>query len=218
LTALGPAVAERERHDAARIALAIGAPHRFVPSHEIDDPHYRENSPRRCFYCKSELYRITEAVRRELGFACVANGTNVDDLDDYRPGLEAATGAGVRSPLVEAGLDKVEVRAAAKCTGLDVWDKPAAACLSSRIPYGTPVTAARLAQIERFEAALHALGLRQVRVRLHGSIARIEVGDDELESAFAMRKAIVAGGTGAGFEFVALDLAGYRRGSLNVLR
>jgi uncharacterized protein len=218
VTALGPAVPARERQDAARIATSIGAAHRIVDSHEIDDPEYRANSPRRCFHCKSELYRITEAVRRELGFSQVANGTNVDDLTDYRPGLEAADQAGVRSPLVEAGLDKTAVRAVARLCGLDVWDKPAAACLSSRIPYGTEVTPARLARIERLEAVLFDLGLRQVRVRFHDSIARIEVGADELERAFALREAIVAGGRGAGFQFVTLDLAGYHRGSLNVLR
>jgi uncharacterized protein len=147
----------------------------------------------------------------------VANGTNVDDLGDYRPGLQAAEQARVRSPLVEAGLHKAEVRALAQRLGLDFWDKPAAACLSSRIPYGTSVTPERLRQVERLEDALHALGLRQVRVRYHEQLARIEVAKGELERAFAAREAIDAAGKAAGFTFVALDLAGYRQGSLNQL-
>jgi len=218
LTAVGPSLSESERRDAARIANWICAPHRFVESGEIHDPNYRANSSQRCFHCKSELYRITEAVRSELGFRWVANGTNLDDLEDYRPGLAAAKQAGVRSPLVEAGFDKKAVRAAAKLCGLDVWDKPAAACLSSRIPYGTEVTEERLARIERFEGFLRDLDFRHVRVRFHESVARIEVAEADMERALSMRSTIVDGGKNAGFAFVALDLLGYRIGSLNVLR
>src|SRR5262249_5024340 len=151
---------------------------------------------------------ITGRRLAELDFACVVNGTNMDDLVDYRPGLEAAKRADVKSPLCDVGLHKHEVRALAKDLGLDFWDKPAAACLSSRIPYGTAVTPARLRQVEQLEDALHALGLRQLRVRYHDKLARIEVAADELERAFALREAIDKAGKAAGFAFVALDLAG----------
>lgn len=217
LTAVSPSLPAREREDAVRIATALGARHELVESHEVHDPAYAANPVDRCFHCKSELYRITEKRRRALGFAHVANGTNVDDLGDHRPGLEAATRAGVRSPLVDAGLRKEPARAIARRFGLDFWDKPAAACLSSRIPHGTPVTLERLAQIERLEEALHGIGLRQVRVRWHGAVARVEVAHAEMDRAFALREAIVAAGRAAGFTFVALDLAGYRQGSLNQL-
>jgi uncharacterized protein len=217
LTAVSPSLPQRERDDAERIARRLGVEHELIGSNEIHNPDYASNPANRCFHCKSELYTITERVRSARGFAHVANGTNVDDLGDYRPGLEAAKNAGVRSPLVEANLHKHEVRALAQELGLDFWDKPAAACLSSRIPYGTAVTPARLSQVEQLEDALHALGLRQVRVRYHDELARIEVGQDELERAFAEREAITRAGKSAGFAFVTLDLLGYRTGSLNQL-
>jgi uncharacterized protein len=217
LTAVSPSLPEREKLDAVRIAETLGARHELVLSNEIHDPRYAANPADRCFHCKSELYSITTRRVRELGLSTVVNGTNLDDLGDYRPGLEAAKNAGVRSPLVDAGLHKDEVRELARAMGLDVWDKPAAACLSSRIPHGTPVTEERLSQIERLEDALHALGLRQLRVRYHGEVARIEVARDELERAFAQREAIDRAGKAAGFTFVALDLAGYKVGSLNQL-
>ena len=217
LTAVSPSLPQRERRDAARIAGSIGARHEFVESSEIHNPRYVENPDNRCFYCKSELYRITDRLKDERGFAHVVNGTNVDDLGDYRPGLQAAEQAGVRSPLVEVGLHKDEVRGLARELGLDFWDKPAAACLSSRIPYGTPVTAKRLAQVEELEDALHALGLRQVRVRHHDTLARIEVAKAELAQAFEHRDAIVKAGKALGFNYVALDLAGYKSGSLNAV-
>jgi len=215
LTAVSPSLPERERADAARIAAALGARHELVESAEIHDPAYVRNAQDRCFHCKTELYRLTEIRRAELGFAHVVNGTNLDDLGDYRPGLEAATKAGVRSPLVEASLRKDEARDIARALGMDFWDKPAAACLSSRIPYGTAVTPERLSQVERLEDALQRLGLRRVRVRHHGDVARIEVGAEELERAFAARETIVQAGRDAGYLFVALDLAGYATGSLN---
>lgn len=217
LTAVSPSLPAREREDAVRIAMALGARHELVESHEVHDPAYAANPVDRCFHCKSELYRLTEERRHALGFAHVANGTNVDDLGDHRPGLEAAARARVRSPLVDAGLRKEPARAVARRLGLDFWDKPAAACLSSRIPHGTPVTLERLAQIERLEDALHGIGLRQVRVRWHEAVARVEVAHAEMDRAFALREAIVAAGRAAGFTFVALDLAGYRQGSLNQL-
>ena len=217
ITAVSPSLPARERDDAVRIARALGARHELVESHEIHNPRYAENPSNRCFHCKSELYSITARRTLELGLAHVVNGTNLDDLGDYRPGLQAAERANVRSPLVEAGLHKAEVRELARRLGLDFWDKPAAACLSSRIPYGTAVTPERLQQVEQLEDALHALGLRQLRVRYHDQLARIEVAKSELERAFAARDAIDAAGKAAGFKFVALDLAGYRQGSLNQL-
>jgi uncharacterized protein len=217
LTAVSPSLPEREKQDAVRIAQALGARHELVESREIHNPQYAANPSNRCFHCKSELYSITEQRRIELGFAHVVNGTNLDDLGDYRPGLEAAKDAAVRSPLVDAGLTKQDVRALARELGLDFWDKPAAACLSSRIPYGTSVTPERLSQVEQLEDALHALGLRQVRVRYHDALARVEVAQSELLAAFEHREAILAAGRAAGFTFVALDLAGYKLGSLNQL-
>ncbi len=215
LTALSPSVPLRERADAERIAREIGAAHITVSSQELHDPRYAQNPENRCFYCKSELYTLTEAERVKRGFSNVVNGTNLDDLGDFRPGLEAARAAGVRSPLLDAALSKAEVRVLAKELGLGFWDKPAAACLSSRIPYGTSVTPERLSQIERLEDALHALGLRQVRVRYHDALARIEVPKPEMDAAFQQRDAIVAAGKAVGFTYVSLDLAGYRSGSQN---
>jgi pyridinium-3,5-biscarboxylic acid mononucleotide sulfurtransferase len=217
LTAVSPSLPEREKRDAMRIASELGARHELVESDEIHNPSYASNPSNRCFHCKSELYSITTRKHVELGLAFVVNGTNLDDLGDYRPGLEAAKNAGVRSPLVEAELHKEEVRELAKQRGLDFWDKPAAACLSSRIPYGTSVTPERLHQIEQLEDALHALGFRQLRVRYHDALARVEVGESELPKAFEKRAEIVAAGRAVGFTFVTLDLAGYKTGSLNQL-
>jgi uncharacterized protein len=217
MTAVSPSLAPGEREEAAAVAKIIGADHRFVESNEIDDPSYVANAPDRCFHCKSELYRIAADKRVEWGMAAVVNGTNTDDLGDYRPGLQAARDAGVQSPLVDLGFDKADVRAGAAAIGLPIWDKPAAACLSSRIPYGTSVTRERLTQIGGFEAALKALGFRQVRVRYHGELARIELGTDELARAAdpAMREQLVAAGKRFGFKYVTLDLGGYRMGSHN---
>jgi pyridinium-3,5-biscarboxylic acid mononucleotide sulfurtransferase len=217
VTAWSPSVPQREREAAARIADQLGARHHVIETHELHDPSYARNAGDRCFHCKSELYVQTEAQRVRLGFAFVANGTNLDDLGDHRPGLEAAANARVRAPLLEAQFTKQEVRDAARALGHAFWDKPAAACLASRIPYGTPVTRERLAQIEQLEAALHDLGLQQVRVRYHEQLARIEVAKAELTRAFEARDAIVSAGRAAGFTYVSLDLAGYKQGSLNAL-
>ena len=217
MTAVSPSLSDGEKADAARIAQKLGAAHRFVDSHELERPGYVQNGPDRCFHCKSELYDIAEAKRQEWQLAAVVNGTNQDDLGDYRPGLEAAKNAHVRSPLVEIGMTKSDVRAAALAIGMDIWDKPAAACLSSRIPYGTSVTTERLAQIAGFEADLKALGFRQMRVRWHEQIARIEIALTELELMLmpGVREAAVAAGKQHGFQYVTLDLGGYRTGSHN---
>jgi uncharacterized protein len=217
MTAVSPSLAPIEREGAERIALHIGARHEFVDSHEIDRPEYVANGPDRCFHCKSELYDIARRRLGELGFAAIVNGTNSDDLGDYRPGLEAARAAGVRSPLVELGFDKAAVRAVAKLLGLPIWDKPASACLSSRIPYGTAVTRERLSQIAAFEQDLRDLGFNQARVRWHGKIARLELALADLHRALepALRARLVAAGKQHGFNYVTLDLEGYRVGSHN---
>jgi len=220
MTAVSPSLAPFEKEAAVAVAKQIGARLELVESHEIERPGYVANATDRCFHCKSELYDIAEQKKREWGLAHVLNGTNVDDLGDHRPGLEAAKNASVRSVLVELGFHKADVREAARRIDLTVWDKPASACLSSRIPYGTEVTRERLAQIGGLEAELRALGLRQLRVRWHaagssGAMARIEVARDELPRAFDVRDAIVQAGKRFGFAFVTLDLQGYRTGSHN---
>lgn len=217
MTAVSPSLAPSERDGAERIARWIGARHEFVDSYEIERPGYVANGPDRCFHCKSELYDIARRKLAELGFATILNGTNRDDLGDYRPGLIAARDAGVRSPLVELDFDKSAVRAVAERLGLPIWNKPASACLSSRIPYGTAVTRERLAQIAAFEHDLHAFGFEQARVRWHGKIARLELALAELPRALepAMRAQLVAAGKRHGFNYVTLDLEGYRVGSHN---
>jgi uncharacterized protein len=221
MTAVSPSLPASERADAERIAREIGADHRLVQSDELQREGYVQNGPDRCFYCKSELYEIAERKRSEWQLDFVLNGTNLDDLGDYRPGLEAAKQAGVRSPFVELGMRKADVRALAKQLDLSAWDKPAAACLSSRIPYGTSVTPERLSQVGGFEAELRALGFRRSRVRYHDKIARIELELDELPKMLEpnVREAVVLAGKTHGFTYVTLDLAGYRTGSHNeVLR
>ena len=215
LTALSPALPITERDAARAVAAEIGVPHVAVASNEIDDPSYASNPVDRCFYCKSELYRIAVAEAARRGFATVVNGTNLDDLGDHRPGLAAATQGGVRSPLVELGFTKADIRRGSRELGLSVWDEPAAACLASRIPYGTSVTHERLRQIDAAETALRALGFRQVRVRLHGDLARVEVGPEELPRAFERRVEVSGACRRAGFTFATLDLDGYRVGSTN---
>lgn len=225
MTAVSPSLADFEREDAIALAKQIGGRHELVASNEIDDEDYAKNDVDRCFHCKSELYRISEQKQREWGLAFSVNGTNIDDLGDYRPGLEAAKQAGARSPLVEAGITKADVRRLAEKLGLPVWDKPAAACLSSRLPYGTRVTRERLRQIGSFEEKIHALGIRQARVRWHAlagtagtrdaAMARVEVAKEEMMRAFDARDAIVVAGKELGFAYVTLDLAGYRTGSHN---
>ena len=217
MTAVSPSLAPAEYDDAVVIAKAIGARQELVDSREIDDPNYVANDTDRCFHCKSELYGLAEQKRRDWSLDAVVNGTNVDDLGDFRPGLEAARRAHVVSPLVELEFSKQDVRDAARSIGLEVWDKPASACLASRMPYGTSVTGERLSKIGSFEAALRKLGFRQLRVRYHGDVARIELGLDELAGAAApgMRDAMVAAGKDSGFRYVTLDLGGYRQGSHN---
>jgi uncharacterized protein len=217
ITAVSASLAPRERQEAAAFAEQLGARHLFIESREIDRPGYVNNGPDRCFHCKSELYELAQRELGVHGLNHILNGTNRDDLGDHRPGLVAARNAGVRSPLVELGFDKQDVRGVAQLLGLPIWQKPAAACLASRIPYGTSVTRERLEQIDRFEQDVKDLGFSQVRVRWHGKIARLELGVDELPRAFTapVREQIVAAGKRHGFHYVTLDLEGYRMGSHN---
>ena len=215
VTAHSPSIPPREREEAAAFAAEAGFPHRVVETAEMANPSYTSNPANRCYFCKDELFtKLAEVVAHD-GFAVVLDGFNADDARDYRPGQQAAREHATASPLAEAGLGKEAVRAIAKHLGLRVWAKPAAPCLSSRIPYGTPVTPEALDRIDRAEQVLRGLGFTGGRVRHHGDLARVEVPPAELEYAFAQRAAIAAGLKAAGSLFVALDLEGYRMGSLN---
>ena len=202
--------------DLARdFAAKLGVEHLVVNTRELDDPNYASNPTNRCYFCKSTLYTDLAKLASERGYACVVDGANKDDEGDYRPGRKAAKELGVVSPLSVAGVGKAEVRELAKHLGLPSWDKPALACLSSRFPYGQEITPEKLSQVARAEEFLRKEGFRQVRVRHHGEIARLEVAPAEMERAFALREEISAELKDAGFLYVTLDLAGYRSGSLN---
>jgi len=217
MTAVSPSLPLAELEDARRIAREVGAVHREVRSDELSREGYVNNGPDRCFHCKTELYELAEQMRRAWSLRHVLNGTNTDDLGDYRPGLVAAERAGVRSPFLELGFAKADVREVARELGLQAWDKPAAACLSSRIPYGTSVTPERLAQVGGLEAELRQLGFRRSRVRYHDRIARIELDLEDLPRLLdpTIRQTVVDAGKKHGFTYVTLDLAGYRTGSHN---
>jgi uncharacterized protein len=217
LTAISASVAPEERRAASELARTLGARHLEVDSHELEDPQYAQNPVNRCYFCKSELYAICERARAQLGLAVVVDGFNADDRRDHRPGHRAARESAVFSPLEEVGLSKDEIRAWSKRFGLPTWDKPAMPCLASRIPYGTPVTPERLGQIGTAEAELRRLGIRELRVRHHGEIARIEVDAAELHR-FAepeLREAVTGALKALGFKFVVLDLEPFRSGRLN---
>lgn len=216
LTADSPSVPRAELAEARAISASLGVQHVILPTAELADPAYRANAPDRCYICKGHYLGELLAYAQAHGFHFLVDGSNVDDLGDHRPGQQAARERGVRSPLQEVGLTKAEIRALARVRGLPNWDKPSAACLASRIPYGTPITAAMLAQIERAEEYLHGLGFRQARVRHHGTVARLELEVADLPRALELREAILAGVREAGFTYVALDLAGFRSGSMNL--
>jgi uncharacterized protein len=213
--ASSPAYPEEEQVEARALARSLGARLCEVTTSEVGLESYRRNNPDRCFHCKEELFSTLEPLRESLRLAHLAYGATADDAGDHRPGHGSAVRRGVRFPLLEAGMGKNEIRAAARRLGLPNWNKASFACLSSRIPHGTEVTVPILRQIEAAEAAVKALGFRQVRVRHHGDVARIEVDLQEIESAFARRKELVDGVRAAGYAFVALDLEGYATGSLN---
>ncbi|MCR9142183.1 MAG: ATP-dependent sacrificial sulfur transferase LarE [bacterium] len=217
ITAVSAAVPAREREEAAQLADELGARHRFVDSNEIERPGYAANGFDRCFHCKSELYEILKHVAAQEDQRFIANGANVDDLGDHRPGQTAAAQNGVRSPLIEAGFSKAEIRELAREFGLRIWDKPASPCLSSRIPYNTPVTVKKLNQVESAEQILRDLGLREFRVRHHERIARIEARAEDMPKLLveSTRAKIVAGFRELGFLYVSLDLGGFQSGNLN---
>ncbi len=215
VTAVSPALGKRELEEAVDLARRFGFPHRTIETAELEREGYAANSPTRCYFCKTELYTHLCQLAEAGGFAWVANGANTDDLGDYRPGQQAAAERQVRSPMVEAQLSKETVRQLARQLKLPVWDKPAQPCLSSRIPYGIPVSIETLSRIERAEDYLRGLGLREVRARHHNQLCRIEVGEAELELAFAHRQDIVANLKQIGYLWISLDLSGLRSGSLN---
>ncbi len=214
-TAVSPSLASGELEDAREAALATGIRHIEVPTDEIENPAYAANAPDRCFHCKDTAYGTFTALAAREGIAVVVDGTNADDSGDYRPGRRAAREHGVRSPLAEAGMTKNEIREWARELGLAVWDKPAAACLSSRVPYGSPVTLEKLTRIDKAESALKQLGFRQCRVRDHGTVARVEIESALLPHLIEMRQAVVDAVKNAGFSYVSLDLEGFRSGSMN---
>ena len=217
VTAESPSYPAYQKEMVLDIVDRYGMPHEFIQTEELKDPKYAENPTNRCYFCKDELYTKLRAMAARGGFFCVSDGNNVDDTGDTRPGREAAEKLAVRSPLIEAGLSKKEIRMLSKDRGLPTWDLPASACLSSRIPYGSPVTEKKLRMIEDGEAVLRALGFRQSRVRHHDEIARIEIAPDELEKALCldMFQALADRFKAIGFRFVTLDVEGYRSGRLN---
>ncbi|MEX1015133.1 MAG: ATP-dependent sacrificial sulfur transferase LarE [Phycisphaeraceae bacterium] len=214
-----PSLPRRELEEARQLARELDLELIEVTPGEQADPGYQANAGDRCYFCKTHLYDALHALAREQGYRWIANGTNVDDLGDHRPGLRAADEAQVISPLLDAGLTKQDVRDVAALLDLPNADKPAAACLASRIPYGTPVTPERLAAVEQAEAALHALGFAGFRVRHHEQVARLELPWDQVARLMddVMREQVIAAIKAAGFQFAALDLEGFRSGSGNVL-
>ncbi len=217
ITADSASIPESHKRDAADFARQFGIRHEVIPTFEFDNPDYAANNADRCFHCKDELFRRMEEIAPRYEGAVIVYGVNTDDLGDYRPGQGAAKLHEVKAPLVEAGLSKAEIRELSRLAGLPTWDRPAAACLSSRVPYGTPVTTQTIRQIEDAEERVRALGFRQFRVRYHGEMGRIEIAREELAAALSigmfdkLHQALRA----AGFQYATLDLQGYRQGSLN---
>ena len=217
ITADSASIPTSHKRDAEAFARECGFRHEYIETREFDNPEYVKNDKHRCFHCKDELFRRLEDYANERGFAHIVYGVNKDDLGDYRPGQRAAKIHEVKAPFVEAGLTKAEIRELSRRAGLSTWDRPAAACLSSRVPYGTPVTIETIHTIEQGEEAVRALGFRQFRVRFHGEIVRIEIATDELPKALTVEsaQAFTAIFKQLGFLYVTLDLEGYRQGSLN---
>lgn len=217
VTALSPSFASHDREIVEKFVKELALGHEYIETREMENPAYRANEPDRCYFCKDELFSALDNLARSRGFAAIAYGVNADDTLDFRPGHRAATEHKVLAPLLDAGLSKSEIRALSQRAGLPTWDRPASACLASRVPYGTEVTPERLALIERGEAALRELGFRQFRVRIHDNLARVEISQDEMPRALSQEiaAAISERLKSAGFAYVALDLQGYRQGSLN---
>jgi pyridinium-3,5-biscarboxylic acid mononucleotide sulfurtransferase len=217
VTALSPSYSAHDRAVVEEFVRQLGVRHEFIETHEMENPKYRANAADRCYFCKDELFNVLDVIAQQRNFAAVAYGVNADDTLDFRPGHRAASEHRVLAPLLDAGLHKAEIRQLSQRAGLPTWDRPASACLASRLPYGTEVTPERLALVERGEAALRELGFRQFRVRLHEKLARIEIAPEEMPRAMSpqMAATISARLKAAGFTYVALDLEGYRQGSLN---
>jgi uncharacterized protein len=217
VTALSPSYSAHDRAVVEEFVRQLGVRHEFIETHEMENPKYRANAADRCYFCKDELFNVLDVIAQQRNFAAVAYGANADDTLDFRPGHRAASEHRVLAPLLDAGLHKAEIRQLSQRAGLPTWDRPASACLASRLPYGTEVTPERLALVERGEAALRELGFRQFRVRLHEKLARIEIAPEEMPRAMSpqMAATISARLKAAGFTYVALDLEGYRQGSLN---
>jgi uncharacterized protein len=217
VTAISPSYSAYDRAELEKFIADTGVRHEFVETHEMENPAYRANAGDRCYYCKEELFNVLDELAKARGFAAVAYGVNADDMSDFRPGQRAAAEHQVLAPLLEANMNKADIRVLSQRAGLPTWDRPASACLSSRLPYGTEVTPERLLLVENGEAILRELGFRQFRVRLHDKLARIEIAAEELPLAMTpeMGAAISRRFKAAGFLYVALDLEGYRQGSLN---
>jgi uncharacterized protein len=217
VTAVSPSVPASEVEEARRLAHRIGIRHETIDTQEMERPGYVENSPQRCYFCKDELFGRLQALARQRGIAWVTDGCNVDDLGDHRPGRRAASEHGVRSPLIEAELNKEEIRLLSRARGLPTWDKPSMACLASRVPYGTAISIEMLDQIGAAEAFLRSLGIRQLRVRHHGEIARIEVDQEGMDLLMrdGNRERVVERLRSLGYLYVTLDMAGFRSGSMN---
>ena len=217
ITALSPSYSAHDRVMVEELVSNTGLRHEFIETHEMDNLAYRANAADRCYFCKDELFSALNELAHARGFAAVAYGVNADDTLDFRPGHRAATEHQVLAPLLEARLSKAEIRLLSRRAGLPTWDRPASACLASRVPYGTEVTPERLGLVERGEAELRLLGFRQFRVRLHDKLARVEISSEEMPRALAPEMAAAIAGRlkTVGFTYVALDLEGYRQGSLN---
>jgi pyridinium-3,5-biscarboxylic acid mononucleotide sulfurtransferase len=217
ITADSPSIPESHKRDAIEFAIRHGIRHEMIPTNEFENPAYVANNPDRCFHCKDELFRVMDQIAGDRNVEHIVYGVNVDDLGDYRPGQNAAKIHEVKSPLVDAGLTKAEIRELSRAAGLETWDRPAAACLSSRIPYGTTVTPERIRIVEDGEEALKALGFRQFRVRYHDKLVRIEIASEEMEKALNLGCAakMTEIFKALGFHYVTLDLEGYRQGSMN---
>jgi len=217
VTALSPSYSTHDRNIVEEFIRAQNIHHEFVETHEMENPAYRANAGDRCFFCKDELFSVLDSLAQQRGFSATAYGVNADDTLDFRPGHRAAKEHRVLAPLLDVGLRKSEIRELSKRAGLPTWDRPASACLASRVPYGTEVTPERLSLVERGEAVLRELGFRQFRVRLHDRLARVEIAPDEMPRALTteMAATIAKQLKAAGFAYVSLDLEGYRQGSLN---
>ena len=217
MTADSASLPESHKRDAEEFVRRFGIAHEYIEPREFENPDYVRNDPNRCFHCKDELFTRLSEVGSARGIGHIIYGVNVDDLGDYRPGQNAARQHKVAAPLVDAGLTKAEIRELSRVAGLPTWDRPASACLSSRIPYGTPVTIQNVKTVENGEEAIKALGFRQFRVRFHGEVVRLEVAPDELEKALnlEMARRFTAIFKGLGFKYVTLDLEGYRQGAMN---